>query len=249
MDEKTLTEPVKKFFFDLNDFDEEALRRKAALARKPTFSQEEMEASRQTGYAAGRIDGMKEAIGSQEAQIRDLVQQVVMTTDRIAADEADRMATFIDQAALIAVQALSKTLPTLLDLLAVDQIAAFVNGVLEEQVKAQTLNIYVAPEREDNVRERLTAMAESKRRKQAWVITPDPSLGPLQCRIEWTGGGADWDPNAVASTLLQTIVSHLPEHLRIQAMGPEVTPEAAPEPTPEAVVDDSAQKPHTNEVP
>lgn len=237
MDEKNLTEPVKKFFFDLNDFDEEALRRKAAAARRPTFSQEEMEASRQTGYAAGRIDGMKEAIGSQEAQIRDLVQQMVMAADKIAADEADRMATFIDQAALVAVQALSKTLPTLLDLLAVDQISAFVNGVLEEQVKNQSLTICVSPEREETIRERLAAMAESKRRKQTWTVMSEPSLGPLQCRIEWTGGGAEWNPQAVATTLLQTIISHLPEHLRTQVFPAD------------AQVDDTAQKTHTNEVP
>lgn len=228
--------PMKKFFFDLNDFDEEAMRRRAAEARKPTFSQEEMEASRQTGYAQGRTDGMKEAIGSQEAQIRDLVQQMITVADRIAADESDRMATFIDQAALIAVQALSKTLPALMDLLAIDQIAAFVNGVLEEHVKSQTLNIYVNPERETQIRDRMQAMSESMRRKETWTILPDPSLSLLQCRIEWTGGGAQWDPQSVADTLLQTIISHLPESLRANA-------------NIDAQVDDTAQKPHTDPTP
>jgi len=114
--------------------------------------------------------------------------------------------------------------------------------VLENQAKSQTLNIYVAPEREVQVRDRLEAMVQSMRRKQNWVILPEPALGPLQCRIEWTGGGAEWDPEAVANTLLQTIISHLPEHLRAEALPDENA-------LPDAAIDDSAEKTHTNEVP
>lgn len=227
----------KKFLFDLNDFGEDAIRKKAEMARRPTFSQDEMAAAQQTGFDQGRVAGLQEAIGSQEAQLRDLCQQIVMTSDRLMADESDRMATFIDQAALIAVQALSKALPVLLNTLAVDQIAGFVNQVLEEQVKSQTIAIYVNPARETAVRERLEAASTAMRRKQSWSIESDPSLHDLQCRIEWTGGGGDWDPSQVANRLLDTITRHLPPEMQARA--------AAGMAAPAATMDDPAQTPHT----
>jgi flagellar biosynthesis/type III secretory pathway protein FliH len=235
--EKHLAGPTKKFLFDINDFDEAALRAKEVAARRPTFSQEEMEASRQTGHAQGKLEGLKEAIDSQESQIRDLCQQIVIATDKLAQEESDRMATFIDQSALIAVQALSKALPALLETLAIDQIASFVNNVLEEHSKHQTLNIFVAPVREDAVKKRLEAMAASMHRQQNWTIAGDAGLSDLQCRIEWTAGGAEWDPRTVSDALLAAIISHLPPHLRSQA---EVQPDA---------IDDTAQKPHTDSTP
>lgn len=237
--DKDLVNNPKKFMFDLNDFDEAAIRRREAAARRPTFSQEEMAAARQTGFDEGRIAGMQEAVGSQEAQIRDLLNQVVAATDRLAQDEADRMATFIDQAALISVQALSKALPALLDAVAIEQIAAFVNGVLEEQVKSQTLTIYVAPAREPAVHDRLESTLARLRRRQSWAIAPDPAMGDLQCRMEWSGGGAEWDPQEVASRLLETITAHLPEHLR------PLTADTAPGSTPQQV-DAGTQTPHTD---
>lgn len=237
--------PTKKFMFDLNDFGEDALRAKAQAARKPTFSQEEMEASRQTGFTEGRVAGLQEAIGSQEAQIRDLSQQIVMATERLAADESDRMATFIDQAALITVQALNKVLPVLLERVAVSEIASFVTRIYEEQVKAQTLSIYVHPMRVTPVTERLEAMAATMRRKTPWIIQGDPSLHEMQCKIEWTGGGADWDPQTVATRMLDAITAHLPEHLR-NAANPPVTPEI--DDTLE-VMDASDQTPHTTDTP
>jgi flagellar biosynthesis/type III secretory pathway protein FliH len=181
---------------------------------------------------------LREAIDSQEAQIRDLCQQIVIATDKLAQDETDRMATFIDQAALITVQALSKVLPTLLDTLAVDQIAAFINQVLEENAKSQALNIFVSPAREAAVRERLESRAASMHRRANWTIAADAALSDLQCRMEWTAGGAEWDPQTVSDAVLSAITNHLPAHLRPQAAEPH---SLAPE-----TVDVTPQNPHTD---
>ncbi|MCB1538588.1 MAG: hypothetical protein H6865_05705 [Rhodospirillales bacterium] len=234
---KNINLPGKKFLFDLNDFDEEAIRAKAALARRPTFSQEELAAARESGFEEGRIAGLQEAINSQEAQIRDLVQQMVISAERLSTQEADRTATFIDQAALVAVQALVRTLPVLLDTLSVEQIANFTVGVLEGHVGHQSIVIHVPPVREQAVTERLHAMAANMRRKQDWTIQPDPKLHDLQCRIEWSGGGAQWDPNIVAARLLETIVGHLPDHLKPQVATP----------IEDAAMDEAPQTPHTDE--
>lgn len=212
--EKHVSNSTKKFMFDINDFGEEALRKKREALRRPTFSQDEMEASRLTGYEQGHAAGLKEAINSQESQIRDLMQQIVIAADHLAQNENARLATFIDQATLLTAQALAKTAPALLDILSNEQIVAFVRNVFESQSKNQTLSIHVAPEREAEVKTRLEAIAKTMRRNGNWSIAADSTLNNLQCRIEWTGGGADWDPLVVSQTLLKTITAHLPESLQ-----------------------------------
>jgi flagellar assembly protein FliH len=218
--EKDLGDNAKKFLFDINDFGEDAIRKKREAARRPTFSQEEIQAARQTGFDEGKQTGIKETLASQESQIRDVMQQVVLAATRLEQEENKRIAAFIEQSALITAQALSKTVPALMDILALEQISGFMKHVLGEQISGQTITIHVAPLHYDQIKTRLEDMLKNMRRKTTCTIAPDNTLSGLQCRVEWTGGGAEWDPGRVANTLLETIISHLPAHLRSAAILP-----------------------------
>jgi len=116
----------QKYFFDNNDFDEDAVRRKREALRRPTFSQEEMEASRQTGFAQGRAEGQRETMASLEARISELMQQVSNTAAVFMDNETQRLALFIDQSALLTAQILVKAMPVLLKTLALKQIEDFI---------------------------------------------------------------------------------------------------------------------------
>jgi len=222
---------AKKFLFDINDFGEEALRKKREHARRPTFSQEEMEASRQTGFEQGRTAGIRETLASQEAQVRDILQQVVFAADRLEQGEAQRINSFIEQSTVLATQAITKLCPALLDVMAATQIDGFIRRVLAEQVKGQAITIHVAPEHVEQINTRLTETLVSMRRRATCNVVPDTTLNGLQCRFEWTGGGAEWDPGAAMNSLLETIISHLPEEMRAQAS---------------ATVDEQPQTPHND---
>lgn len=213
-----MSDNAKKFLFDDNDFSEDALRRKREAARRPTFSQEQMEASRKAGYDEGRKAGIAETLNSQEAQIRDVLQQVVLAATRLEAEENKRLAAYIEQSALVAAQALGHTVPAMLDIFAREQIALFVKQVLAENVRGQTLAVYVPPTHYESIKARFEAMLEQTRRKTSCTFHAEPAMNGLQCRFEWTGGGAEWDPAAVAKKLLSELISHLPEHLRQNAV-------------------------------
>ncbi|NBX65979.1 MAG: hypothetical protein EBQ96_03180 [Proteobacteria bacterium] len=213
-----MSDNAKKFLFDGNDFSEEALRKKREAARRPSFSEAQMEASRKSGFDEGRKAGIAETLNSQEAQIRDTLQQVILAASRLESEENKRVAAFIDQSALLAVQAMVRTIPVLMELLSREQINLFMKQVLAEQVRGQTLVLYVPPLHFASIKDRFEKMLEQSRRKISCTINPDDSLTGLQCRFEWTGGGADWDPEAVSKNLLQKLVSHLPENLRADAL-------------------------------
>jgi hypothetical protein len=209
-----LADNIKKFLFDTNDFGEDALRKKKAAAKTPVFSQAEMEASRQTGLEEGKIIGINETLNSQESHIRDILQQVVMAATRLEDNETQRLATFIDQATLISAQALTKIIPTLLNMLTVAQIDSFIRKVLAEQIRAQSLNIYIASEHKDAIETRLKQILQNMRRKINCEVHADSTLSNLQCRFEWTGGGAQWDPDHLSTTILNNIIAQMPDDIR-----------------------------------
>jgi hypothetical protein len=212
--EKPLGDHAKKFLFDTNDFGEEALRKKIEAAKKPTFSQSDMEASRQTGFEEGKIIGINETLASQEAHIRDLLQQIVIAATRLEDNEATRNAHFIDQATLLATQALTRTIPTLLDYLAIEQLSRFIKTVLSENISTQNIVIFVSAQNKDHIEKRLKTMLQTMQRKINCVIEIDQNLNHMQCRFEWLGGGAQWSPDKTAHGLLGTIISHLPADLQ-----------------------------------
>jgi|GEM_PF-2475604 len=235
----------QKYFFDNNDFDEEALRRKREALRKPTFSQEEMEASRQTGFAQGRQEGQRETMASLEARLSELLQQISHTAAIFLDNETARLSAFIDQSSLVTAQILIKVMPVLLQTLSLEQIENFVRETLRQHVKKGSLTILVAPEYADAVRDRLKNLPETTPHLGEWSIEADPSLSNYQSRVEWNGGGAEWNPENVATVALQTLFDHLPDHLKEQAVpkAPAVpgTTETAP-----VSMDEPVQTDNTN---
>jgi flagellar biosynthesis/type III secretory pathway protein FliH len=206
----------QKYFFDNNDFDEEALRRKREALRKPTFSQEEMEASRQTGFAQGRAEGQRETMTSLEAQLRELMQQITAQAALFLDNENARLATFIDQATQITAQILVKVMPVLLKTLGLVEIERFVRDTLRTHVKKGRLIVLVPPQYEQAVKDRFAALPAAA--SDDWEIRPDPDLTSYQARVEWSGGGAEWNPEHVASVALQAIFDHLPDELKAQTV-------------------------------
>lgn len=219
--EKTLGENAKKFLFDTNDFSEEALRLKKEAARRPTFSQEEMAASHQTGFDEGKIAGINETLASQEAHIRDVLQQLVMATSRLEEGETARLATFIDQATLLSTQVMGKVLPALLEALSQEHIEGFIREVLSTHVQPRTLTLHVAPDNRDPIETRLQQFLESTHRKLSCEVLADAGLNGLQCRFEWTGGGAEWNPGQVAQAVLDAMTGQLPDNMKADATIPE----------------------------
>lgn len=237
----------QKYLFDHNDFDEAAVRARIAAARRPTFSQDEMEASRQTGFAQGRAEGQREAMASLEAQLRELMQQVSHTAALFLDNETARLAAFIDQSSLITAQILVRTMPVLLQTLSLVQIENFVRDTLRTHVKKGKLIILVAPNYAEPIKERIKDLADTTPHLGDWTIDADPTLSAYQCRVEWSGGGAEWNPENVANIALQTIFDHLPDELKVHAMDGQSKAAKQEQVHPEQLhVDDSVQTTHTD---
>jgi len=223
------------------------LRAKREALKRPTFSQEEMEASRQTGFAQGRAEGQRETMASLEAQLRELMQQVNQTAALFMDNENQRLAAFIDQSSLLTTQILVRTLRVLLKSMALEQIEDFVRSTLQAHVKRGALTILVSPEFETPISERVAALKATMPQASDWTVRADPALHNYESRVEWTGGGAEWDPEVVASSALETLLAHLPEHMRALAFETPASITPALDEMAQATVDETAQSPHTED--
>lgn len=222
----------KKYLFDNNDFDEEVMQARAlAIAeakRRPSFSQEEMEASRQTGFAQGREEGLREAMASLDSQLTELMSQISNQMKNFEASEQARTILFVEQASLIAAQILDKSIPALQEFLALPQLQNFLTDILLKQVKKSNLIIYIPTRYETPLTAKIAELAATSPNGHTWQIKTSDTLSSYQCQVEWDGGGAYWNPERVANAALEALAAQIPDNLK-----------NLPEP-----IDEPAQNPH-----
>lgn len=204
---------TRKFFFDLNDFSSEALAaaKKAKENAPPTYTQDQLDLAVGEATAHGRTTGHADAMQSLEKQTLDTLNALAQAADRLYKAEESRTARMIDQASTLAFQAISVVLPQLLELHGADHIIAFIKSAVRDNMKVGKLTISVHPEQRDIITGRLEDMGSAFPWLQDLEIKAEHGLGLHECRVGWTQGGAEWNPDRIASEILSAFRSHLVE--------------------------------------
>ena len=205
----------KKFFFDLNDFDEEAMARKRIelMNLPPTFSVEQIETARDESRALGREEGRAEAMQTIERQTADSLQALVQTAERLSKAEEQRLLKMTEQATALTYQVLSRLLPELLAGFGAAQIVTFIRETVRANLKAGSLTINLHPDQKERVWEKLSALSDAYPFLSDLTLKGEAGLNPNECRVAWTQGGADWDPDRIAQEMLEVFKTHLPDAL------------------------------------
>lgn len=203
----------KKYLFDNNDFDEEVIRARARAQaeakRRPTFSQEEMEASRQTGFTQGRQEGVRETMSGLEAQLAELAQHIHTSLGLFTAQEEARTALFVEQASTLAATILQKSMPALLEKMSLPQMTDFLSDILSQHVKKNNLLIYVPTRYADALNEKIQELASKSEHGHTWQVKPSDTLSNYECHIEWDGGGARYDGQTIANVALNALMAQI----------------------------------------
>lgn len=203
----------KKYLFDNNDFDEEVMRARQRAQeeakRRPTFSQEEMEASRQTGFTQGRTEGVRETMAGLESQLAELTQHIYRAMAEFSAQEDARTTLFVEQASTLAATILQKSLPALQEVMNLPQLQAFLTDILTQHIKKSRLVIYVPTRYADALNEKVAEITAKSEHGQTWQVKPSDTLSNYECHIEWDGGGARYDGQTVADTALAALMAQI----------------------------------------
>lgn len=210
--------------FDINNFDEDAVARKKREALlPPTFSQEQLDHARNTAHTLGYDEGFKAGLSTVESDIQALFQQMVAQLRGLEQAEMKRHDRFIDMASLLCAEALAKVLPLALEQTALAQIEQFIATTLREHMKRQGIIIFVSPENKERLEDKIPMLLATMPHKIECTIRENKALGKHECRIEWSGGGADWDPERTQNVILEAINSHIPAAIRNNHQAPAKT--------------------------
>lgn len=156
-----------------------------------TFTEEEMEAARDEGFAAGREEGIRDAASGIESKIIDLLGNISVGFDEIFALQNTRNAEIFDISINAALAVTRKCFPYLTKTHGAAEIDDMVREVLSDIVDEPKAVINVPPNLQSSLEARVAAIAQHSGFEGRVSVLADPGLDGSDCRIDWTGGSAE----------------------------------------------------------
>lgn len=163
----------------------------------PTFSEAELEATRQQAHTQGKAEGLQqgrtEALSGQDKLLAQLLDSIGFRVAEVMTEQAARFAQSRETILQIALTIARKLLPATVQRQGLMEIEAAVLGVLGELMSEPRLVVRVHDSMLDTITIKLQREAEQRGYAGKLVFLADPDLGPSDCRVEWADGGLERD--------------------------------------------------------
>ncbi len=190
----------EKFLFETS-FDSERVREanaraaaEAAAAAEPpppTFSEEELEAARQSGFAEGKAAGFAEAGEAQSRRIAGMIaalpQHLANLAGEIQAQDDERRRSTLEAAITV----VRKLFPRLARDNGLNEIRAVVDSCLKRLRDEPRLVIRCADADLDALKDAIEASVARSGFEGKLVFLADEEIAPGDVRTEWADGGAE----------------------------------------------------------
>lgn len=181
----------QKFLFDLS-FDQQEVRPEIAKQPpEPTFTQAEIAAARDAGYARGRETAFAEAqdnVDTRSAAALELLSKGVATLLEARAE----ITAATQREALLGLQAIMRKIaPTLCGKGASAEIEALVIDCLQTAIDEPRVVLRVADEMYEALKSRLDHLTAASGFAGRIILLADGALARGDCRVEWADGGAE----------------------------------------------------------
>ncbi len=188
----------------------------------PTFSEEEMAAAREESFATGKAEGVNEAAEATERLISASLEKLSQQFDSLFKAQEKADAAIMENAISVACGIARKVFPALNQQGALGEIERMTVMSLEKILDEPQVIIAVNPELEAALNERLGTLTAQATYKGEVKIIADDGIVPGDCRIEWSGGGAYRDMDAMWREIDEIVERNL-------SGNPESSPGTAPE--------------------
>ncbi|MBL6945333.1 MAG: hypothetical protein ISR47_01700 [Rhodospirillales bacterium] len=198
---------VRKFLFD-NDFtepdppapekqvtegelEEDVVEEPVIEEIVPTFSEEEVNAAREDGFAKGREDGIRHASEGTERHIADAVTLIGERVESLFAAHLEAVDKIQTSAVMVVSTLARKVLPQFSEREGLGEIERLAQTILGRLRMEPRVVFVVNDAIRDAVEERLVSMAESRTFGGTLEVIGDSGVAAGDCRIEWADGGAE----------------------------------------------------------
>lgn len=204
----TQTDP-NKYLFDLHNFDK-GMDFDPDNPPAPTYSQEQLDSARDSGFADGVKKGLADAQASRDQQILDLTRRITGDLKNLIAAEVSREKRF-ETELMTLVQALyKKTFPMLNDACGLPQITETIKKILSSLDDKSAITIEVAPQDFEELTDRLKSFLAQH--EGDILIIPQGTIDSGSFRIKWKDGGAIRDTEKLAADLVSALSLTLAEN-------------------------------------
>lgn len=202
---------ARKFLFDTHNFDD-ASQQEEEQEEAPVFSEEDLTAAQQSGFDAGRQDGLREAQSRQEEAVAAALERVAAAAEALVKAE-DRRETEKQAATVsLALTMARKLFPDLARKTALSEIEAAVISILDDRHDEPRIAVVVHDSLLEPLKARIDDISASRGFAGKVIVIADENVAPTDCRIEWADGGAERKFDALLTQMeeeLQRVVRNL----------------------------------------
>ena len=176
---------------------------------EPTFSREELDATRHQGWLEGRASGEADAMERNERRLADTIERVAHDLAGLAGSQQTALAQIERQATGLAVEIVRKLFPAFVARSGTVEIQALIADALSLAQEQPKLALRCAPDMIEAIEPILTAAAGRSGFEGRLSVRGDPDLTETDCRIEWNEGGMDRDSGRLMNEIESAIARGL----------------------------------------
>ena len=188
---------VKKFLFDTtfgaSETCEGEANQKESGGRVPPFSQADVDAARDEGFAAGKEEGIRAAANTTEHRITESLRLLIERLSELFRMQDEANTDTARNAITVAITIARKMFPDLASRNALGEVERVAKMAMEKVLNDSPVVVRVNPELRDPLAERIDGHTAGTAAEGRITVSGDADLPVGDCRIEWRDGGAERD--------------------------------------------------------
>ncbi len=196
----------KKFFFDLNVFDEhiEEEPEEPEEPPPPTYTEEELEAARAEEYARGKADAFEESRKIREQFVAEQLKEIAKNLAPVLEAERVREQTYEQESLVLTSLVFERLFPLFNEKYGFDEVLETIRQTLSNAAGQKRIVIEVSAGAAEGIQAHMADLSSRLDLGQIEIRGSD-DLGPGSCRLGWNDGGAVRDAQNIAQKILKDI--------------------------------------------
>lgn len=197
----------KKFLFDVNIFDApvQEVVEENLPPPPPTFSEDELAASKDMAFEQGRQKGQREQVESREQYVATSLEKIAQNFSKLFAAETVRESIFEKESLRLVISSLDLLYPSLNAKIGQDEVKKVVEQTLIDHRKTKEIVIKVPEGMKGEIEALIARLRASEHDEVLWRVSEDPTLTDGDCSLEWGDGGAVRDSVKTARSIRRNI--------------------------------------------
>ncbi len=203
----------QKFLFE-NAFDqplvtEDELEEEEFVPPPPTFSEEDLAAARAHGFVEGRQAGIAETQTNIDARMAELIGQMVAEVQTLGTAHADAARAIEAKMLALALAIARKVVPTAARANAEDAVEDIIRECLPKLRDEPRIVVRVHAAVMEPLQKRIDAISVRSAFPGDVILLEDEGLAEVDCRVEWSDGGAERTVAEIWAEIERAVEGHL----------------------------------------